>query len=52
LAQQGFNIIICARNEAKIREVLKEIPTKTKCLVIDFSKAHSIRDYRESIAEL
>ena len=57
LAKQKFNICIVARNEDKMKEKLKEIeaeaghPIKTKYIVADFSKMHTIKEYEELVAK-
>jgi len=53
LARQKFNICIVSRNENKMKEKLEEISKevgdpnlKTRYIVADFSKLHSIEDYK------
>jgi len=56
LAQQGFNICIVSRNEAKIKEKLAEINAKhpdvqTKCVAADLGKLTTIAQYKALVAE-
>lgn len=60
LANEGFNICIISRNEAKINEKLEEIRKecrdgdesfKTLAVVADFCKLRTIEEYREAIGE-
>jgi len=56
LAGEGFNICIVSRSEKKINEKLNLIEVaypniKTKSIVADFSKLHSISDYQEQIGD-
>jgi short-subunit dehydrogenase len=52
LAAQGFNILMCGRNEAKINEKLASITSKVqkKALVIDLGSKTSIQEYREILS--
>lgn len=56
LAARGFNVIIVARNQAKmdekVAEVKKKYPDrKYMTIVADFSKMHTIKEYRTVIAD-
>ena len=46
LADQGFNICIVGRNEAKINDKMNELakvyPVKYKAVIADFARMHSI----------
>ena len=51
LAEQGFNIMIVARNEIKMKEKCDEIKkiapgVKTSYIVADFEKLSSIEEYK------
>lgn len=52
LAAQGFNIVMCGRNEAKLKEQLATIPkVQTKALVIDLASKTSIQEYRDILTK-
>lgn len=49
LAREGFNICIIARNQekmqAKLSEIEKNAPVKTKCVVCDFGQVSTLTAY-------
>jgi len=56
MAEQGFNICMVSRNEAKINEKLTELSAKhpqvkTRAVVFDFAEKCRIEDYREILGK-
>lgn len=60
LAREGFNVCIVSRTESKINEKLDEVRREcragdgsfqTMAVVADFTKLHTIEDYRTAISE-
>jgi len=56
MAAEGFNICIIARTASKIEAKLAEIKAKfpkikTRGVIFDFSKHHTIKEYKELIAD-